>query len=319
MKKSVLVLVLITFFLVSCTPTTPVTPPSVTPNPEKIDSLPIQKCNEKYPCSDNKICLREVCLDRNKAFLYSNSDLPFVVDCSQLTPSQQSKCSSFLNYTRDVNYPLLREITGTNLSSCYKQITYQFISGNRGHGVASKSGNIQFSEDFLSTGGDVHELFHVINYCNGALDLHLFHEAAQEQIFLRIHVPKASSDSKLSSIRGSLDAARSAFAKNPQNSYYNRFVKSGECAHLLVSLVSLYYHENNFNQTMGLYQELAEIKDSKVLSNSPLKPAVDLDPPLENDFGRIILLTNILRTALTESGETKEAFSLLETYCGLSE
>jgi hypothetical protein len=58
---------------------------------------------------------------------YPPADLSFNIDCSTLDPSKQPACDLFIANTRDLVYPLLREFTGTYLSSCYDAVYYKIV------------------------------------------------------------------------------------------------------------------------------------------------------------------------------------------------
>jgi len=121
----------------------------------------------------------------------SKADLPFFIDCKQLDPARQAACKSFIATTRDEIYPILREITGTSLSSCYKAVYYKILPGPpsaRAGGISSGN-QITYDQRYsvdLEPPHDSHELLHTISQCNGALDNHVFHGAIPNAVYARM-------------------------------------------------------------------------------------------------------------------------------------
>lgn len=109
------------------------------------------------------------------------ADLPFNIDCSALDASKQERCDTFIAQTRDVIYPLYRELTGTSLSKCYGSVNYTILPGDSvapGAGGLAMGENIQYAAQYsvdLPYKYDTHELLHTFAACNGALDGHVFH------------------------------------------------------------------------------------------------------------------------------------------------
>lgn len=290
-------------------------------NEKTTDCSPAAGENYFQPCPSGLVCLKGACADPQKTFKYAESDIPFAADCSQMDESGQERCERFVEYTEKVFYPILRELTGGSLSSCYERITYQFISGHRGHGVASRSGNIQFGEDFLNQDGDFHELFHVINYCSGALDIHLFHGAVEGLVGERVYErPVTSSEEALQGdllkMESIMPGIREQIEENPASDYYNLFYKSAECSQVLQSLMFILIDQKGKEYVLGLYKEMAQLEVS-IPPNHPLRETVAADPSMEADTARIIVLANRLRSELKPSPMTEEAFDILSSYCGL--
>jgi len=119
------------------------------------------------------------------------ADLPFYIDCSALDPSRQPDCDAYIADTRDRAYPLLRELTGTSLSTCYEAVYYKIVTdaqltewqgqADENHITYTLRGSLDAAPAPLH---DVHELLHTTNFCNGALDLHVFHGAFESYIDL---------------------------------------------------------------------------------------------------------------------------------------
>lgn len=125
------------------------------------------------------------------------ADLSFNIDCSALDPSKQARCDTFINQTRDIVYPIFRELTGTSLSQCYDGVYYTITPGetvaNGAGGLAT--GNIiayaaQYSVD-LPHKYDTHEILHTFAACNGALDGHIFHSILGNAVYSRLKVTEA--------------------------------------------------------------------------------------------------------------------------------
>jgi len=119
------------------------------------------------------------------------ADLPFKIDCSELDPSRQAACNSYIAKTRDEIYPHLREITGTSLSSCYDAVYYKIITGGprAGAGGITSRNRITYDQRYsidLEYPYDIHELLHSISQCNGALDEHVFHGAILNAVHVRL-------------------------------------------------------------------------------------------------------------------------------------
>jgi hypothetical protein len=124
---------------------------------------------------------------------YPPADLPFTIDCSALPASRQADCDSFLAATRDIVYPIEREITGVNLSQCYKEIRYIILPDDPmpGAGGISSGDVITYNQRYsidLTYRYDAHEILHSISSCAGALDSHVFHGMIQNAVYNRLGV-----------------------------------------------------------------------------------------------------------------------------------
>jgi hypothetical protein len=124
------------------------------------------------------------------------SDLPFTIDCSALPASRGADCDAFLATTRDVVYPIERELTGVSLSTCFKQIHYVILPTDPGSeaGGLSFGDTIQLNKAYsidLSHPYDVHELLHSISTCANALDNHVFHGMIMNAVYDRLGVHDA--------------------------------------------------------------------------------------------------------------------------------
>jgi hypothetical protein len=121
------------------------------------------------------------------------SDLDFFIDCSELEQSKLPSCESYINKTRDLSYPVLRELTMTNLSGCYPAVYYKIKKNDfdPAAGGSSALNNITFSAAYSvdSQPYDVHELLHSISQCNDALDNHVFHGGMLTAVYARIGKP----------------------------------------------------------------------------------------------------------------------------------
>jgi len=127
---------------------------------------------------------------------YPPSDLPFTIDCSALPAGRQKDCDAYLAATRDRVYPILREMTGVNLSQCYKSIRYVILPTDPAPGVGgfSSGDTITYSQEYtidLKYPYDVHEILHSASHCAGALDLHLFHGFFLNAVYDRLGVHEA--------------------------------------------------------------------------------------------------------------------------------
>lgn len=118
------------------------------------------------------------------------ADLPFHIDCGALDPSKKPACDLFIANTRDLAYPLLRELTGTSLSSCYDAVYYIILLDNPRPGAVgiadrnkisySQEGSVDYTPLY-----DAHELLHSVTFCSGALDDHIFH-SFERYVYLRL-------------------------------------------------------------------------------------------------------------------------------------
>jgi len=124
---------------------------------------------------------------------YPPSDLAFTIDCSALPESSQANCDEFLAATRDVVYPIERELTGVTLSKCYKEIHYVILPTDPlpNAGGLSSGDTITYNRRYsidLPHRYDVHEILHSISTCAGALDAHLFHGMIMNAVYDRLGV-----------------------------------------------------------------------------------------------------------------------------------
>jgi len=124
------------------------------------------------------------------------SDLPFTIDCSALAESSKANCGTFLAATRDVVYPIERELTGVSLSKCYGEIHYTILPTDPGPAAGGYSSgatityNQRYSVD-LPHRYDVHEILHSISTCAKALDAHIFHGMIMNAVYDRLGVHDA--------------------------------------------------------------------------------------------------------------------------------
>jgi hypothetical protein len=118
-------------------------------------------------------------------------DVTFSIDCSALDPSRQKDCDTFIANTRDIIYPILREVTGVSLSDCYKNINYKILEGNPSESAGGYSNGFEIvyaKEYSIDTPEkyDAHELLHSISACSGALDEHLMHSIVENAVWRRL-------------------------------------------------------------------------------------------------------------------------------------
>jgi hypothetical protein len=121
------------------------------------------------------------------------SDLAFTIDCSALEAARAADCETFLSTTRDKVYPILREVTGVSLSTCYDEIHYTITVDDpaAGAGGFADGANITFSQTYsvdLPEKYDVHELLHSASQCSGALDQHVLHGAVLNYVYARLGI-----------------------------------------------------------------------------------------------------------------------------------
>jgi hypothetical protein len=124
------------------------------------------------------------------------SDLPFTIDCSALPGSRLADCATFLAATRDIVYPIERELTGASLAKCYKELHYTILPTDPGpHAGGYSAGarityNQKYSIDLVHR-YDVHEILHSISGCAKALDIHAFHGMIMNAVYDRLGVHAA--------------------------------------------------------------------------------------------------------------------------------
>lgn len=130
---------------------------------------------------------------RKPATPFAPADLPFHIDCRALDPSRKPECDRFIANTRDLVYPLLRDITGTALSRCYAAVYYKIVPDEQlstHRGEADKNRIVYSLRATLDAAPaplyDAHELLHTISFCSGALDQHVFHGAIENQVDLTL-------------------------------------------------------------------------------------------------------------------------------------
>lgn len=121
-------------------------------------------------------------------------DIEFKIDCSALDASEQARCDTFIAQTRDLVYPIYRELTGTSLSACYQDVTYTILPGDSvaaGAGGLTNGNQIQYAAKYsvdLPHKYDTHELLHTFAACNHALDSHIFHGILMNAAYSRLGV-----------------------------------------------------------------------------------------------------------------------------------
>jgi hypothetical protein len=124
---------------------------------------------------------------------YPPSDLHFTIDCSALPATRQADCESFLAATRDLVYPIERELTGVYLSQCYKEIRYVILPTDpRPHAGGISAGDVitynqRYSIDLVHR-YDTHEILHSISSCAQALDAHIFHGMIMNAVYDRFGI-----------------------------------------------------------------------------------------------------------------------------------
>lgn len=124
------------------------------------------------------------------------SDITFSIDCSDVDETRKGDCDTYITRTRDMAYPVLRQITGASLGACYTDLHYVILSKDPAEGAGGLSGgdtityNQKYSLD-LVTQMDVHEVLHSISTCNKALDLHVFHIMIQNAAYETMGIKKA--------------------------------------------------------------------------------------------------------------------------------
>jgi hypothetical protein len=121
------------------------------------------------------------------------ADLPFTIDCSGLASSRQADCDSFIAATRDVVYPIMREITGVSLSTCYQELHYTILPNDPAEGAGGLASGNQITYNQLYSIDlihryDVHEILHSVSQCSGALDNHIFHGLIMNAVYARLGV-----------------------------------------------------------------------------------------------------------------------------------
>ncbi len=121
------------------------------------------------------------------------SDLPFTIDCNALDAARAADCETYVSATRDKVYPILREVTGVSLSTCYEEIHYTITVDDPAVDVGgfADGANITFSQTYsvdLPEKYDVHELLHSASQCSGALDQHVFHGSVMNYVYAKIGV-----------------------------------------------------------------------------------------------------------------------------------
>jgi hypothetical protein len=127
---------------------------------------------------------------------YPPSDVSFSIDCSALPAARLPDCDDYIARTRDLEYPILREVTGVALSACYKDMHYVIVPGSPAQGAGGFSAgatikyDVKYSLD-LTPRADVHELLHSISSCGHAMDDHVFHALILNYVYDRQGVRSA--------------------------------------------------------------------------------------------------------------------------------
>ena len=121
------------------------------------------------------------------------SDVAFAIDCTALPAQRLADCESFLAVTRDVVYPIERELTGASLSQCWKEFRYVILPDDPrpGAGGISAGDVITYNQLYsidLRYPYDTHEILHSLSTCAGALDLHAFHGMVMNAVYERLGV-----------------------------------------------------------------------------------------------------------------------------------
>lgn len=121
------------------------------------------------------------------------ADIPFNIDCSALPENRKADCDTYITDTRDIVYPVLQDITGTTLASCYQSLTYIILPEAPGDGAGGLcyGDTIKFDQKYsidLDRRYDVHEIIHSFNLCNKALDSHVLHGMVTDAVYDRIGV-----------------------------------------------------------------------------------------------------------------------------------
>jgi len=196
------------------------------------------------------------------------ADIQFHIDCTALDASEQSKCDLFVAQTRDLIYPIYRELTGTSLSKCFDGVYYTILPGET---VAPEAGGqaagnhityvARYSVDLPYT-YDAHELLHTFNYCNGALDGHVFHGALMNAAYSRLNV---SQEGYFSSRANAADLNSSLFEMvktSSGNDLYN------ECRGILANHITMAYFDLGEDATVSMYKS--------TISPNPVTPPNDI-------------------------------------------
>ncbi|MBM3129357.1 MAG: hypothetical protein FJ009_12125 [Chloroflexi bacterium] len=170
------------------TPTpTPAQIPGAAPPPSPTSPVPTAPSPWRIPTNPTTAI-------RKPATPFAPADLPFHIDCSALDPSRKAECDRYIANTRDLVYPLLREITGTSLSSCYDAVYYKIVPDEQltTHRAQAQQNRILSSlRETLNAAPaplyDSHEILHTISmFCINALDNHVFHGAIESHIDLTL-------------------------------------------------------------------------------------------------------------------------------------
>jgi hypothetical protein len=178
---------------------TPPSVPHVTPTPTSAQipgAAPPPSPTSPVPTAPSpwRIPTNPTTAIRKPATPFAPADLPFHIDCSALDPSRKAECDLYIANTRDLVYPLLREITGTSLSSCYDAVYYKIVPDEQltTHRAQAQQNRILSSlRETLNAAPaplyDSHEILHTISmFCNNALDNHVFHGAIESHIDLTL-------------------------------------------------------------------------------------------------------------------------------------
>lgn len=120
-------------------------------------------------------------------------DVNFEIDCSRIDPLYQADCDTYLENTRSVLYPFVRLLTGSELSDCYDTVYYAIVPDEELITRQGEASENHITYNLRSTLNlnvaplyDSHEILHVIAFCNGALDQHVFHAAFESHMDLTL-------------------------------------------------------------------------------------------------------------------------------------
>lgn len=162
--------------------------------PSSVTAAPLNPFAQDAPPTQNPpFAVNHAAVNVPASLALSLADLPFQVDCSALDPSRQPECDTYLANTRTIVYPFYRQLTGDSLSDCYDAVYYRIVPDEAltdRQGEASDNHityNLRSTLDLNSAPlYDSHEILHVIGFCNGALDHHVFHGALEAHVDLTL-------------------------------------------------------------------------------------------------------------------------------------
>ena len=216
---------------------------------------------------------------RKPATPFAPADLRFHIDCSALDPSWLPDCDVYIANTRDLAYPLLREITGTSLSSCYDAVYYKIVPDEQ---LATHQGEADRNRILFSLRGtlnfaplplyDSHEILHTISrFCDKALDDHVFFEAIESHIDLMLtgspnyHYP--GRDLTANWLENKLiPEVRKGTVIPPQT---GPIQKDHPCSKIFADLVMILYYDSGIEPIKQLYRATIK-RDPAVVPNAKL-------------------------------------------------